>query len=60
MTRIAIGTDEYLYVPTWDFIGTGQERSNEDDGLQNYNDAAQSYLIINAVDGSIIDSVRGY
>ncbi len=60
--------DEYLLVPAWDFFGSAKIYFNEsaEDANFDENNAmlddyfAESYLTINAIDGSIIDRTKGY
>lgn len=51
-----------LLVPVWDFLGTRTAYFEDDGQLKSYThkDAAQSWLTINAIDGSVIDRSSGY
>ena len=48
-------TNEYMYVPVWDFIGTWKTDFYETEPGKEL-----SFLTINAIDGSIIDRNLGY
>jgi hypothetical protein len=53
-------SDTYYLVPVWDFMGYGYDEvfPDDPDGREWY--AHQSFLTINAIDGSIIDRNLGY
>ncbi|MDL2220358.1 DUF6034 family protein [Eubacteriales bacterium OttesenSCG-928-N14] len=53
-------TDDYLYVPVWDFIGHDYITYDENDVDVENRKLRESYVTINAVDGSVIDRRRGY
>lgn len=71
--RVQTGQD-YLLIPVWDFYGYKQLLTedgtdyalaakviNEEElKQQRLREARQSFLTINAIDGSIIDRERGY
>ena len=56
----ATDNDSGLLVPVWDFIG-GFDAVNDDYTMKNNGEYSnQSYLTINAIDGTIIDRGLGY
>ena len=53
-------TDTYYLIPVWDFMGYGYDDVFPDDPNSRGWYAHQSFLTINAIDGSIIDRNVGY
>ena len=61
MRVISRNTQEFEYIPVWDFFGTEEMRETKDGEII----ASQvfpyySYLTINAIDGTVIDRSYGY
>lgn len=56
------GSDSFVTVPVWDFRGYCYAKNDEDseDTLIEANRWFDSYLTINAIDGSIVDRLLGY
>ena len=53
-------SDEYMYVPAWDFFGTITEEYIDDMGSYTDDRYGISFMTINAIDGSVIDRKLGY
>jgi hypothetical protein len=53
-------SDEYMYVPAWDFFGTITEEYIDDMGSYTDDRYGISFMTINAIDGTIIDRNLGY
>lgn len=52
--------NEYMLVPVWDFFGTKETEFNDSNKEKEiYNSLDESFLTINAIDGSIIDRSKG-
>lgn len=60
--------NEFMLIPVWDFFGTSKQHYTEifpgwtmdEDGWLRQNNLAESYITINAIDGSIINRDLGY
>lgn len=53
-------SDTGLLIPVWDFLGYVERTSPSEGTLSFYTNELESFLTINAVDGSIIDRSNGY
>ncbi len=51
-------SSEYMMVPVWDFFGTLEQKSDSGTAISDH--TSQSFLTINAIDGSVIDRTLGY
>lgn len=56
--QVKDSTSEYMMVPVWDFFGTLEQKG--DSGTTVSDHTLQSFLTINAIDGSVIDRTLGY
>ena len=52
-------SDEYMYVPAWDFFGTVTEKYKDNMGSYTDDRYGISFMTINAIDGSVIDRKLG-
>lgn len=52
--------DSGLLVPVWDFIGGFDVKSDEGESTNNGEYSNQSFMTINAIDGTVIDRGLGY
>lgn len=53
-------SDTGLLIPVWDFLGYEERTSPSEGTLSFYTNELESFLTINAVDGSIVDRSSGY
>lgn len=61
MRVISRNTQEFEYIPVWDFFGTEEMRETKGGELIAYQEFPYySYLTINAIDGTVIDRNYGY
>ncbi|MDO4564078.1 MAG: DUF6034 family protein [Clostridia bacterium] len=67
LVRSGTGANDFELIPVWDFYGRMHEVYDnpgqimtEEDGTRYETTLGRSYLTINAIDGTIIDRVRGY
>lgn len=54
------GSDTGLLIPVWDFLGYAEQTSPNEGTLRCYTNELESFLTINAIDGSIVDRSSGY
>ena len=65
LARIALkdNLNEYLLVPVWDFFGsceTVYKEDNKEEQIEKNIDTNNSFMTINAIDGTVIDRSIGY